>query len=238
MRRFPMIALLLVVFACACDRDADPAGAGSASPSPPGTTSPTPSVPAGTPPSFDGDVSAEDLPLDELIPPGTQVSDRLLASTSAGDALVIMFTGHGGDPFRRAQGFVVWRRTEGATPPWRPVFGLTHPKTDGVITIQGITGDATGDGSDDALLFEATGGVGTCGRWRVIDLAAGSQRWHRDLCDTQVDISVEPPGLTMTETVYQAGDSHCCPSSIRISTWEYQPPSGDFVKTSEEETAL
>ena len=123
-----------------------------------------------------------------------------------------MYAERGGDPFRRAQGFVVWRRTEGGTPPWRPVFGLTHPRTDGVIAIQGITGDATGDGSDDALVFEATGGVGTCGRWRVIDLAAGTQRWHRDLCDTQVDISVEPPGLTLTETVYEAGDSHCCPS--------------------------
>ncbi len=176
MRRFPVIALLLLVFASACDRDADHAVAGSASQSPPSTTSPTPSIPAGIPPSFGSDVPGADLPLDELIPPGTQVSDRLLASTSAGDAVVIMYTGGGGDPFRRAQGFVVWRRTEGAAPPWRPVFGVTHPKTDGVVTVQGITGDATGDGSDDALLFEATGGVGNCGRWRVIDLAAGAQR--------------------------------------------------------------
>jgi hypothetical protein len=237
MRRFPVIVLLLVVLGSACDRSTAPAVAVSASSSQPSTTSPTPSIPAGIPPSFDDDVPAADLPMDELIPSGTEVADRLQTTTSAGDAVVIMYAKHGGDPFRRAQGFVVWRRTEGTVPPWRAVFGRTYPKTDGVIAIQGITGDTTGDGSADALLFEATGGVGTCGRWRVVDLAAGTQRWARSLCDAQVDINVDPPGLQVTETVFEPGDSHCCPSSIRTSIWEYETPEG-FVKTTEDTSPL
>jgi hypothetical protein len=250
MRRLLAPALVLVVGASACQRDVEPPAASptpiasapvtpppsaSAPPSPSASPPVPPSIPAGIPPSFDDDVAAADLPVGGLIPRGNEVTDRLLATTSAGDAVVVMYAKRGGDPFMRAQGFVVWRRTEGATPPWTPVLGLTHLKTDGVIAIQGITGDATGDGSGDALLFEATGGVGNCGSWRVIDLAAGVQRWARSLCDAQVDLNVDPPGLRVTETVYEAGDPHCCPSAIRTSVWEFDPSQG-FTKTSQETT--
>jgi hypothetical protein len=251
-RCFLVIVVVFAAGASGCERGLDdpvvPSTRGASPPpsslpatSPPGTSpssvpSPVPpSIPAGIPPSFDDDVAATDLPVGELIPPGNEVTDRLLATTSGGDAVVVMYARRGGDPFMRAQGFVVWRRTKGATPPWTPVFGLTHPKSDGVIAIQGITGDATGDGSGDALLFEATGGVGNCGSWRVIDLAAGVQRWARSLCDAQVDLNVDPPGLLVTETVYEAGDPHCCPSAIRTSVWEFDPSQG-FTKTSQETT--
>ncbi|HEY6566511.1 MAG TPA: hypothetical protein VI341_03245, partial [Actinomycetota bacterium] len=90
MRRFPFIALFLLVFASACDRGEDPVP----TPSVPTTDSPSlleALVPEGVPKSFGEDVSATDLPVNELVPPGTEVTDQLLASTTAGDAVVIMY---------------------------------------------------------------------------------------------------------------------------------------------------
>jgi hypothetical protein len=243
-------ALVLLVTSCGGSEVATPSAAPAAAPgtSPSSTASPVappptptgdpdPALPAGVPGSFADDVPGGDLPLRALIPAGTTVTDSWLASTSTGDSVTVAFIEPGRDPFVSAQGFVVWRRQRGSSPPWRPVFGIVHPKDAGILAIQGITGDATGDGSDDVLLFEATGGVGNCGTWRVLDPGAGVQRWHRSLCDARVDVGAEPAGLVLTETVYEPGDPHCCPSAIKVSVLEYREPNR-FVPISEEVTPI
>ena len=111
----------------------------------------------------------------------------------------------------------MWRRFPGEPEPWRPVFGLLDPPERGVIELHAIIGDATGDGSPDALTFENTGGSGVCGTWRVIDLAANAAVFTRKTCDTTIDLSSDPPGLVVREAVFAPGDAHCCPSSTKTS---------------------
>jgi hypothetical protein len=199
--------------------------------------SPTATLPPGTPDSFAEDVPASNVPADELVPAGTNVTDSWPVITSTGDAIVVAFEDRGDDPFVAARGFVVWHRDVGADPPWRPVFGVMSRPQDGVLAIQGSIDDVTGDRSPDSLLVERTGGVGNCGRWWVIDLSAGSAIWRRAMCDAEVAAHRDPAGLEITATVYEVGDPHCCPSSIRTTVFAYEPPEG-FVKVSEETTDL
>ncbi len=117
-------------------------------------------VPSGTPASFDDDVDPSDVPPEALIPPGTSVTDAWYAETAAGSTILVAFVDPGTDPFRLEHGLVVWRRFPGEPEPWRPVFGLLDPPERGVIELHAIIGDATGDGSPDALTFENTGGSG------------------------------------------------------------------------------
>jgi hypothetical protein len=199
--------------------------------------SPTPTLPPGTPGTFEDDVPGSEVPADALVPRGTNVTDAWPVSAATGDAIVVAFEERGEDPFVAARGFVVWRRQEGADPPWRPAFGVMSRSGGGVLAIQGSIDDVTGDHSPDALLVERTGGVGNCGRWWVIDLSTGGPLWRRSICDAEVVAHQDPPGIEITATVYEPGDPHCCPSSIRTTVYAYEPPDG-FVKASEETTDL
>jgi hypothetical protein len=98
-------------------------------------------------------------------------------------------------------------------------------------------GDATGDGSPDALTFEDTGGSGACGVWRVLDLAANAQVFERHTCDTTIDLSADPVGLSVREAVFEEGDAHCCPSAFTISILEFGGPSGWTVTSTIEQPA-
>ena len=195
---------------------------------PPSSATPTPptDLPVGIPTSYDDDVPGSDVPSEALIPAGSQLSNRWMAETDAGEVIVVAYFLPGGDPFVQARGFVEWRRSEGAVPPWTPVFGLDRAKRDGVLGFDGVVGDVTGDGSHDLVLQEATGGSGACGTWRIIDLAAAVQRWTKMLCDARVDLSVDPVGLSITEAVYAPDDPHCCPSDFRTTVLVYRDGRG------------
>ena len=146
---------------------------------------------------------------------GRRGHGRRSSEDRRGEAVVIAFAAPGGDPFRRARGFVVWRREPGDDPPWRAVYGLAHGKRDGVLSISADATDLTDDGSDDALIREETGGSGTCATYRVIDLAAGLAIWKRAVCDAEIQPSPDPIGLYEVTRIYDPGDPHCCPSAIR-----------------------
>ena len=204
---------------------------------PPVTTSPLPvDLPDGMPATYDGDVSVRDLPVDRLVPAGDEVVAVERALTGSGEVAVIVFASPGSDPFAQARGFVVWRRSARAQPPWRAVYGLAHGEREGVLAISVDTADLTGDGSDDALVREETGGTGACATYRVIDLDAGAPIWKRSVCDTQIQPSPDPLGLSVVARVYEPGDPHCCPSAIseRVLAWH-----GDrFVELSETITPI
>jgi hypothetical protein len=240
-RRLPLASLVLVALA-ACGGNgstatstsggptasqatatADPTAAPSTSsvtgsPTPEPTTVPV--LPAGVPPTYGRDVPSGDVPLKALVPKGSRVEGSWYATTSAGDAIVVAYAQPSGDPFRAERGFVVWRRFADA-PPWRALYGVDHPAEDSVMTTQVLTEDLTGDGSPDALVNEVTGGSGSCGIWRVLDLASGAEIWRRSLCDAQIAPSVHPVGLEITEAVYAPGDAHCCPSAFRTTVLTY-----------------
>lgn len=244
-----MWAMAFAVLATACS--GDPVTAPSvtsstptASTSPSGSTSESPSpnpsvepvdVPSGTPASFDEDVESSDVPPEALIPPGTSVTDVWYAETSAGSSILVAFVDPGTDPFRLEHGLVVWRRFPGEPQPWRPVFGLLDSPERGVVELRAIVGDATGDGSPDALTFESTGGSGVCGTWRVIDLAANIVVFTTKACDTTIDLSADPAGLVVREAVFAPGDAHCCPSSTKTSILTFDGASRWTVDSSTEQ---
>jgi hypothetical protein len=239
-RRIALPALLAIaVNAAACDGAANEpvatvssssSASGSPSPTTSATEKPSPSpqptsspvtIPAGVPGTFDDDVPARDLSVEDLVPPGDEVTSVDRARTADGEAVVIAFATPGGDPFRRARGFVVWRRGAGADPPWRAVYGLVHAKGDGVLAITADTTDLDGDGSEDALIREETGGSGACATYRVVDLAAGAPIWKRAVCDAEIQPNPDPIGLFEVARIYGPDDPHCCPSAIRerVLTW-------------------
>lgn len=243
-------ATALVVLATACSGESvslpsvatsvSPAGSSPSTSSPGEGPSPSSSVepvglPDGTPPSFAQDVDAADLPADELVPDGTMPTDMWPAISPSGSQFaLIAFATPSDDPFRQARGFVVWRRFADA-PPWRAVYGLSDPADAGVLAIRALIGDATGDGSPDAITFEDTGGSGACGTWRVLDLAANAQVFKRKTCDTTIDLSSDPVGLVVREAVFDQGDAHCCPSATKISILTFDEASGWSVFSTTEQ---
>ncbi len=206
----------------------------SESPSPDTSVEPV-NVPSGTPASFDDDLDSPDVPPEALIPPGTSVTDFWYAETAAGSTILVAFVDPGTDPFRLEHGLVVWRRFPGEPEPWRPVFGLLDPPERGVVELHAIIGDATGDGSPDALTFENTGGSGVCGTWRVIDLAANVAVFTKKTCDTTIDLSTDPPGLIVREAVFAPDDAHCCPSSTKTSVLKFDEATGWTVDSTTEQ---
>jgi hypothetical protein len=84
-------------------------------------------------------------------------------------------------------------------------------------------GEATGDDQPEALTFESIGGTGNCGGWRVVQLASAIETEIEplDTCDTEVQFSADPAGLTINEAIFKAGDAHCCPSRYRVRQLEW-----------------
>jgi hypothetical protein len=160
------------------------------------------------------------------------VTGSWFVRTVAGDGIVVAWEAPGSDPFRTDRGVVVWRHT-GEPALWRPVFAVgyradRHP----VLGITAATGDVTGDGSEDALVFAETGGSGVCGIYLVVDVATGTQAFHRSVCDTTIAPSSDPEGLLVTEAVYAHGDPHCCPSATRTTVLR-RDPDGAWITASE-----
>jgi hypothetical protein len=174
-------------------------------------------LPSGLASPFGGDLPAGDVSVADLVPAGTDPAGSWYARTSDGDAIVVAWQAPGDDPFRTDRGFVVWRHA-GTPALWRPVFAATYPAArHPVLGVTATVGDVTGDGSDDALVFAETGGSGACGTYLVVDAGAGTEVFHRSVCDTSIDPSPDPPGLIVIEAVYAHGDPHCCPSATRTT---------------------
>lgn len=200
-------------------RSGSDAGHPSTSPDPTASPSLVPSgVPAGTPEGYAKDVPPEKIAPQSLVPAGMTVTDAWSTATSVGETAGVAYI-EPGDPLQAPRGLVIWRRSPGGAPPWRPVFGLTTGP--GVLQLDTLLGDATGDGSDDALVFEGTGGSGACGTTLLLDLAANTQVFKKTACDTVVDFSPDPVGLSIRQAVYGPSDSHCCPSAFRATVLTY-----------------
>jgi hypothetical protein len=160
---------------------------------------------------------AELLP-EDLVPEGADVTGEWFAFTDDGVMVLVAWAEPGADVSRLPRGFAIWHRY--ASPPyWRVGLVERRRADEGIQEIQISTTDVTGDGSDDAVVFEGVGGSGACGRWAVIDLVRGEQTYRRELCDARIDPGpMGSPGLVLTESVYRPGDAHCCPSAMRATT--------------------
>jgi hypothetical protein len=189
------------------------------SPTPDPSPSPEPSEePDPVPRTFEEDLEPAEVPADALVPKGADVTGQWFGFTDDGVVIVVAWVEPGDDPFRLPRGIAVWRRAT-SSPHWRTALVRRHRARAGVTEIRAQTTDVTGDGSDDALVFEGAGGSGACGRWLVIDLLHLDTSFDRQLCDGRVEPAPPAsPGLVVTESVFRPGDAHCCPSAMRRTT--------------------
>jgi hypothetical protein len=170
------------------------------------------------PDAFGPDLEPSELPPEELVPEGADVTGQWFGFTDVDVVVLVAWAEQGSDPFRLPRGLAVWRRHR-APPHWRAALVQRHDAADGIQEIQVSTADLTGDRSDDALVFEGIGGSGACGSWLVIDLLRLDETYATELCDGRIDPGPPgSPGLVITESVYRQGDAHCCPSAIRETT--------------------
>ncbi len=236
MRRFDVfaaIALAVVTVAAGCggepatserssSRPTDSVSAGRSSRAP--TEAPSASgapgveLPPGTPGVVVEDLAPADLDLTSLIPRGTDVERSWTTRTPV--SVVIAYVKPSGDPFRADRGTLVWRHFDVA-PAWRAVAWFPLDAEAGVLGIDGLVADVTGDGMQDVLLSASTGGSGACARWAVIDVSGATAVFARDLCDGRIDPSVDPVGLVVDQAVYRLGDPHCCPSAFKTTVLTY-----------------
>jgi hypothetical protein len=168
------------------------------------------------------DVPPPELRPEDLVPEAADVTGRWFAFTEDGVMVLVAWVERGPDPFSLPQGYAIWRRHD-STPYWRADLVERHGAEEGIQEIQISTADVTGDGSDDALVFEGVGGSGACAVWSVIDLTGLVETYRRDVCDGRIEPGPPgSPGLILTESVYRAGDAHCCPSAMRriTLTWD------------------
>jgi len=232
-RRLVLISLLLLAgAACEGEDRAGPApspsprGAAptpSASP-PPSSPTPTPS-PRPIPPAWaepiEEDLTPAEVPDAALVPPDAELTGRTVLPAAGGlpDQIAVTYA-IGPDPFAREHGFALWERFP-EPPAWSVVLAFVDPPDRGVLGIRLGSGDLTGDGHDDVLVFEETGGTGACGTWRVVT-GAGTDAgavFGRKTCDAE--LLIRGGALELREAVFEPGDPHCCPSAFRYATLEW-----------------
>jgi len=152
-----------------------------------------------------------------IVPPAAGVLDQIVVTWSSGT-----------DPFRQEHGLAVWQRF-----PDRPSWSVVHAFLDdvgrGVFGIRVQIGDLSGDGHEDVLSFEDRGGSGGCGVWRLAASGAVgvTELYRRHTCDT--DMAVRDGALVVTESVYEPGDAHCCPSATRTTTLRWDGAAWQIV---------
>jgi hypothetical protein len=196
-------------------------------PTPTGATGPDADVrvPADTPTTVDDPMDLARIDagdLSSLVPPGADVGFRqVLAGPSDPIDQISVTWDRGNDVFAAQHGFVVWQRS-GGTDGWRAVYAFTDPARRAILGLAPLqSGDLTGDGMPETLTLEQQGGSGTCGITRVISSSVGDAReiFRASACDTQIDIVGDH--LERREAVFGPNDPHCCPSSFRVTTLEW-----------------
>jgi len=175
-------------------------------------------LPPGTPDGLIEDVAAGDLDPARLIPRRADVEEAWVIEKP--EAVVVAYVAPGDDPFRADRGTLVWRRFDEA-PEWRAAAWFPTSADAGVLGVDGIVADVTGDGLEDVLLGAFTGGSGSCATWSVIDVDAADEVFTRALCDGRIDPSAGPAGLSIEQAVYRVGDPHCCPSAFKTTVLTY-----------------
>jgi hypothetical protein len=233
MRRIVVIAAVaLAVGACdgtPSDRTPSPTGAPTSSDPSPSSPTVVPSssvsqepttvaLPPGTPDALTDDVAADELDPAGLIPRRADVEEAWIVEEP--EAIVVAYVVPGDDPFRADRGTLVWRRF-GDPPAWRAVAWFPTSAESGVLGVDGIVADVTGDGLEDVLFGAFTGGSGSCARWSVVDVDAADEVFGKDLCDGRIDPSLDPDGLSIEQAVYRVGDPHCCPSAFKTTVLTY-----------------
>jgi hypothetical protein len=167
------------------------------------------------------DVGAADLPLEALVPPRADVTGSWIPGGGAGETILVAWSRRSSDPLVSGHGYALYRRMPDLEQ-WWEVYRRDIGRRAGVFGVSALTADVTGDGAEDALMLEMTGGTGACGTSLVIDVEAAERVFERAVCDTRIAPSTAPVGLAMRRAVYGPDDPHCCPSGFRTTILVYE----------------
>jgi hypothetical protein len=196
-------------------------------------------LPEDAPTALGSNVDANDLPLEELVPPGANVGATWVGSITPknghGSIAAAVVSWSRGGLSSAESGLEIWEHVDTtAADPWRVAYAFTDAAESDVLGVRFETGDVTGDRSPDVLSFEDVGGSGACGTWRVIRMNVGaeSEIWRRRTCDTAVRIV--GGALDVRSAVYAPGDAHCCPSAFRSATLRWNGATWAVVERSTE----
>ncbi len=126
---------------------------------------------------------------------------------------------------------VTWRIGGHAEEPSTGLYGVTivegkrrlysHRARQGAERVSVETGDFSGDGRPDVLVFDDLDGSGACGVYRALVMASGSVRpvQTRPLCEDQGSIHVRGGGLQVSLGVKKDPKTrdqiHCCYLFVR-----------------------
>jgi hypothetical protein len=227
-----VIALALLAAACGGSAVAPPVMP-SPSPAPPLTSASSPPSPSSVPAGVEVvelDVGAADLAPEELVPARADVTGTWILAGGSAETLLVAWSRRSPDPLVSGHGYALFRRMPDLGQ-WWGVYRRDIGRRAGVFGVSALTADLTGDGAEDALVLEQTGGTGACGTYRVIDAEAAESVFERLVCDTRIAPSTAPVGIAMRRAVYGPDDPHCCPSGIRTTILVYEG-GGSWAKDS------
>lgn len=135
-------------------------------------------------------------------------------------------------PLSDDQRVLLWRVGGHAEDPTSSLYGVTivegrtrlysHRAPRGALRIGVETGDLSGDGRQDVLVFDDTGGSGACGDYRAVITGAGTahEALNRPLCEDQGSIHILSGGgllvsLGERKDPKTRDQIHCCYLSVR-----------------------
>ena len=178
------------------------------------------------------------VPVDELIPPGDEVTAVDRARTDAGEAVVVAFATPGADPFRQARGFrgLAARRRRRPAVAGRRTASRTA-RGDGVLAISADATDLTGDG-----VGRRPDPRGDRRQRRLRDLPGHRPRrrprvWKRAVCDAEIQPNPDPIGLYEVDPRLRAGGSALLPQRDQGTRARVRTATGSW-SVSEESTTL
>jgi hypothetical protein len=140
---------------------------------------------------------------------------RVIAVRTLSDdqrALLWSIGGHSEDPASELYGVTI---VEGQTRLY------SHRAPRGALRMSIETGDFSGDGRQDALVFDDTGGSGACGDYRAVVMGPGTARARlaRPLCEDQGSIHLARRGLLFSlgerKDPKTRDEIHCCYLFVR-----------------------
>lgn len=220
-----LVAVALVAAACGGSAVTPPdAASPTATPTPGSSASPDPADPSPVPPGVevvDLDVRAADLPPEALVPDRADVIGSWIPGGGTTETILVAWARRSPDPLVSGHGYALYRRMRDLGQ-WWGVYRRDIGRRTGVLGVSALTADVTGDGAEDALMLEQTGGTGACGTYVVLDVEAAESVFDRAVCDTRIEPSTAPVGLAMRRAVFGPDDPHCCPSGFRTTILVYE----------------
>ena len=176
------------------------------------------------PRTFGGAFAPQTVPLQALIPERGRVWSARVVPAAAGIPPEIVVTW---DEEVGLRGLAVWQRHRGFVGRWRRIYLRRRGDESPFQRFETTTGDVTGDGHQDVLVFEDEDGSGGWGTYRLLAVVSGTMRqlYVRRASSDWTTIRLRHGAHAVSDGIGKdprsAGSIHCCPRFIRtrVKRW-------------------